>query len=218
RRLRLEAVQDGGSHREASRIDPARQRTHAAGADVRRADARSAAGESHRGGHAGEAHEPRISRVVISDAPSRASGLAARVDRAHLRAERRPRLEHGGGVRCTAAAQAGRVVHRNGAGPRLSDDGEGRVTRPTSLRTRFLIGSVLWTAGLLPAAHLFSLVVLRRVPPLMNGQHAGVVLLLAVALMTAGFVIVRSGFATVNALTAPLPPLHNRRHPPLAAP
>ena len=78
---------------------------------------------SHARRRAGQAHQPRVPRAVVPDAPSRPRRLAGRADRAHLRAGLRSRLEHRRSVHRAAAPQARRVVHRDRArlGYRIGD-------------------------------------------------------------------------------------------------
>ena len=150
RRLRRQAVPDRGSAGAAARADPPRERTGDAGAALRRPRARSARREGHRRRRAGQADQPRVPRALVPDAPARPRRVAGRADRAHLRAELRSRLEHGRGVHRAAAAQARRLVHRDGARPRLSHRGASHdVGRGRSARRADLSASLLWIVGLL---------------------------------------------------------------------
>ena len=120
RRLHGQAVPDGRGAGAAARADPARQRPGGAGAPVRGDRARSARGARHRERRAREADQPRVPRALVPDAPPRPRRLAGRADRAHLRARRRPRLEHGRGVHRAAAPEAGRSGDRDRARPRAT--------------------------------------------------------------------------------------------------
>src|SRR4029078_3330899 len=97
---------------------------------------------------AGEAHQPRIPRALVPDAPPRARRVAERVDRAHLLGERHPRLEHGRSVHHAAAPEARRVVHRDGARPRLPHRRGRPLMALRSVRGRVVGGGALWTVGL----------------------------------------------------------------------
>jgi len=66
-----------------------------------------------------------------------------------------------------------------------------------SLRSRFVIGTLLWTLGLLAIAHLFSLFVIRRVFPIRGSNELALIVALAVALMAIGLTQVRSGVSSV---------------------
>lgn len=61
-----------------------------------------------------------------------------------------------------------------------------------SLRSRWILASVLWTAGMLMLMHLFVLVVMH-VFPVIRGAHSVIAVLVGVALMAGGIVGVRQG-------------------------
>jgi signal transduction histidine kinase len=84
------------------------------------------------------------------------------------------------------------------------------VTRPRSLRWRFLIGSLLWTGGLLAIAHVTSIVLMHRYPAATRADHR-VVLALAVASMAAGLALVRSGLSPIHQLRSRLSAIHEGR-------
>src|SRR5260370_34576119 len=63
---------------------------------------------------------------------------------------------------------------------------------PRSLRSRLILASLLWTAGLLLLMHILSLKVMHVVPRA-EGSHATVAALAALALMAAGVVGLRQG-------------------------
>ena len=112
----------------------------------------------------------RIPHAVLPDAPAGPRRLAHRAHRAHLRPELRARLEHRGGVRRASAAEAGCVEHRDGAGARLShgagaaSQGASGVKSRMSFRSQLMIGSVLWTFGLLFAVSILAVHLLANNP------------------------------------------------------
>ena len=69
-----------------------------------------------------------------------------------------------------------------------------------SLRSRFVVGTLLWTVGLLGLAHLFSLFVIRRIFPVRSAHEVGLVVAAAIVLMALGLTQVRSGVSSVNEL------------------
>jgi signal transduction histidine kinase len=72
----------------------------------------------------------------------------------------------------------------------------------TSLRSRLLIGSILWTAGLLSISHMLFLLVLRWHSVFRFNPHT--VLLLGAALMIAGLLYLRGGVSRIEQLRARL--------------
>ncbi len=98
-----------------------------------------------------------------------------------------------------------------------------------SLRSRLLLGSILWTMGLLPVAHVLSISLIIRFPstlgvprvifirnPAHQGDvvraallHYGVFLIPAVAFMIAGFLLIRSGLSPMKQLRSRLAAVHN---------
>jgi signal transduction histidine kinase len=83
--------------------------------------------------------------------------------------------------------------------------------RPRSLRAQFLVGSVLWTLGLLGASHMFFVLVTQYVPQLLRVQHWVVVGSLALVLMLGGLSQVRRGLSPVNQLRGRLASLRDGR-------
>jgi signal transduction histidine kinase len=71
--------------------------------------------------------------------------------------------------------------------------------RLRSLKTRFILASFLWTAGLLAIAHMVSLAILRRGHVLVLPSHM-IVLALAIPCVIAGFVGVRRGLSPFDEL------------------
>jgi signal transduction histidine kinase len=99
-----------------------------------------------------------------------------------------------------------------------------------SLRSRLLLGSVLWTLGLLPVAHVVSIAILLWHPGVFgssrvvlgqagDGQepttrallHYGAILVTALAFMVAGLAFVRLGLSPVNRLRMRLSSVHGGR-------
>jgi signal transduction histidine kinase len=72
-----------------------------------------------------------------------------------------------------------------------------------SLRSRVILGSLLWTTGLLAVAHMLSLALLHRVPLLLRMGH-GPVLALALLFMVAGLLGLRSGLSPFKELRSRL--------------
>jgi signal transduction histidine kinase len=62
----------------------------------------------------------------------------------------------------------------------------------TSLRSRLIVASVLWTAGLLMLMHMLSLMVIHIVPSV-RGAHSVVAVFAGIGCMVAGFVCARRG-------------------------
>ena len=67
-----------------------------------------------------------------------------------------------------------------------------------SLRSRFLIGSLLWTAGLLAIGHMLSLMAIARVPAIRGVHETTTAALIAATVMVIGLTQVRSGLSSVN--------------------
>ena len=84
------------------------------------------------------------------------------------------------------------------------------MTRPRSLRWRFLLGTTLWTAGLLAIAHLTSIVLFQRFPSLMGGNHH-ITVALAMVFVAAGLAFVRSGLSPIHQLRTRLSAVHEGR-------
>jgi signal transduction histidine kinase len=72
------------------------------------------------------------------------------------------------------------------------------MTRLRSLKARFIVGSVLWTLGLLGASHLTFIYVTQRVPHVLRIQHWTVIAILAFVFMLGGLLQVRRGLRPVN--------------------
>ena len=84
------------------------------------------------------------------------------------------------------------------------------MTRPRSLRWRFLIGSIMWTAGLLAIAHFTSIVVMHRYPALTHADHR-ITVALALAFMVVGVALVKNGLSPIHQLRARLSAVHEGR-------
>ena len=69
-----------------------------------------------------------------------------------------------------------------------------------SLRSRFVIGTLLWTAGLLMIGHMISLAVISRVPAVRGAHQSFIGAFVAFALMAIGLSQVRNGLSSVNHL------------------
>ncbi|MGE0459991.1 MAG: sensor histidine kinase [Vicinamibacterales bacterium] len=85
------------------------------------------------------------------------------------------------------------------------------MRRPRSLKAGFLIGSVLWTLGLLGASHMFFVLVAQHVPQLLRIQHWVVLGLLALVFMIGGLSQVRRGLAPVDQLRGRLAAVRDGR-------
>jgi signal transduction histidine kinase len=75
---------------------------------------------------------------------------------------------------------------------------------PQSLKGQFVLGSVLWTLGLLGASHLAFVYVTQYVPHILVIQHWTVLGVLAVVFMLGGLTQVRRGLSPVNQLRSRL--------------
>ncbi len=73
-----------------------------------------------------------------------------------------------------------------------------------SLRARFLLGSILWTLGLLAVSHMIFVLVIRWFPDIVGAGHWLVVGAIAVAFMVGGLSQVRRGMSPVNQLRSRL--------------
>lgn len=73
-----------------------------------------------------------------------------------------------------------------------------------SLRARFLVGSILWTLGLLAVSHMVFVLVIRWFPDIVGARHWLVVGGIAVAFMFGGLSQVRRGMSPVNQLRSRL--------------
>jgi signal transduction histidine kinase len=81
-----------------------------------------------------------------------------------------------------------------------------------SLRARFLIGSILWTLGLLGASHIFFVAILPYLGRhLFVIQHWTLMSLIAIAFMIGGLTQVRRGLSPVNQLRLRLSNLRDGR-------
>ena len=69
------------------------------------------------------------------------------------------------------------------------------MTRLRSFSALTILGSVLWTLGLLSIAHMLVLVTMRHVPALLYANHH-TVLVLGVILMLAGVAVLRNGLSS----------------------
>lgn len=72
-----------------------------------------------------------------------------------------------------------------------------------SLRVRVILGSLLWTGGLLAVGHILSIAIMRRYPVVMKLGH-GSVMVVAIVFMIAGLIGMRSGLSPFRLLRANL--------------
>jgi signal transduction histidine kinase len=84
------------------------------------------------------------------------------------------------------------------------------MTRRRSLRWRFLVGTTMWTAGLLAVAHFTTITLMHRYPSLTGFDHH-LLLAIAVAFIVVGLSLVRSGLSPINQLRARLSAVHEGR-------
>jgi len=68
-----------------------------------------------------------------------------------------------------------------------------------SLRSRWIVASILWTAGMLMLMHLFVLAVMHVFPDV-RGAHSAIAIIVGAALMTGGIVGVRQGLSPFRRL------------------
>ena len=80
-----------------------------------------------------------------------------------------------------------------------------------SLRSRFVIGTLLWTAGLLMLGHIVSLAVISRVPMVRGAHQSFVGVFVAFALMAVGLSQVPNGLSSVYHLRERLARLREGR-------
>ncbi len=160
-------------------------------------------------------HEFRV--TVVPDAPSRPRRLARRVDRTHLRGERRPRFEYRRSVRGATQAKAGRLLHRDRPRPRVQN--RAWLMKPTlSVRWRVLLGASLWTTGLFTVAGVLITSMLLRHPSTPRFFHSLFVhsvpaTIVAFACMTAGVWQVRRGLSPFQELREQLASVRAGRDP-----
>ncbi len=81
----------------------------------------------------------------------------------------------------------------------------------SSFRIRFLLGSLLWTGGLLYVAHLVSVLVMFGPEPLLNFRHLFTILVMSVGFMITGVLLIRNGLSSFGELRRRLSSVHNGR-------
>jgi signal transduction histidine kinase len=81
---------------------------------------------------------------------------------------------------------------------------------PRSLRSRVILGSLLWTAGLLGIAHMASLLMIHKYPMVLRFPHGGV-LIVAVVFMVAGLSGLQSGLSPFGTLRTRLSAVRDGR-------
>jgi signal transduction histidine kinase len=72
--------------------------------------------------------------------------------------------------------------------------------RARSLKAQFLVGTALWTVGLLGLSHLAFVLVTQYVPHVLRIQHWTILALLAMVFMLGGLSQVRLGLTSINQL------------------
>ena len=78
----------------------------------------------------------------------------------------------------------------------------------SSFRFRLLVGSLLWTAGLLYMAHVMSVFVMFGEDPILRFKNFGATLVVAVVSMALGLFLVRNGLASFASLRTHLSAVH----------
>ena len=184
------------------------------GAAERRSHPRPADGEGLPRRKPGEADEPRIPGAVVPHAPPRARRFAGRADGAHLRAGLRPRLEHGRGVHRPLETEARAGCHRNSARLRVPDRGR-LVTPMRSLRSRLLVGGLLWMIAVLLVAHFaaISLIHEHSGRQIRVAAHFGLLALLALGFIAIGVSLLRKGLTPFRQLRERLSAVRAGRDP-----
>jgi signal transduction histidine kinase len=81
----------------------------------------------------------------------------------------------------------------------------------SSFRIRFLLGSLLWTGGLLYVAHLVSVLVMFGPEPLLNIRHLFTILVISVGFMITGVLLIRNGLSSFGGLRRRLSSVHSGR-------
>jgi signal transduction histidine kinase len=71
-----------------------------------------------------------------------------------------------------------------------------------SVRSRVLLGSILWTLGLLAATHLLSLALMHHFPTIRFVAHGSEIAVFALVLMIVGLLLLRSGVSPLKELRA----------------
>src|SRR6185436_3355770 len=202
-RLRHQAIPDRGAAGEAARADPASERTAHARAAERRGGAGSANVERHSRWAAGEADQSRASRALVSHAPSRPHRFTDRADRAHLRADVRPGLEHRRGLHRASQTEARRLDDRNRPRTRLSHP-DGIVKG--SLRTRLFVGALVWMTAVFVAVTALLLKITRNHPEfaMPSVTYHTAMGIFAGAFIVGGLFLVQKALAPFRALRAGL--------------
>jgi signal transduction histidine kinase len=84
------------------------------------------------------------------------------------------------------------------------------MTRRRSFRLRLLVGSLLWTAGLLATSHILSLVFMHRFPMALR-ISGGTVVVISLVFMAVGLLQLRAGLSPFNELRARLSAMRDGR-------
>jgi signal transduction histidine kinase len=80
---------------------------------------------------------------------------------------------------------------------------------PRSLRSRVLLGALLWTLGLIAISHVVSGVLFFRVPQLLLIAHSTLLLVFAIGCLIGGLSQVRGGLSTFDRLRSALASVRN---------
>jgi signal transduction histidine kinase len=78
------------------------------------------------------------------------------------------------------------------------------LTLPRSFRTRLLVGAIVVAAGVLPIAHLLSMMAIRHLRVQVVGWHAALLLAVALAFIAVGLSQVRRGLSPFDELRSKL--------------
>ena len=82
-----------------------------------------------------------------------------------------------------------------------------------SLRSRLVIGALLWTIGITAVVHVLSIALIRHFPNVMGVVHLTLLSVIACGLIVAGLFQVRSGLSPLNRLRARLAAMREGREP-----
>ena len=80
-----------------------------------------------------------------------------------------------------------------------------------SLRSRLVLGALLWTVGITAVVHVASIFLIHRFPHTMAWAHLSLLLLIATGLLVAGLTQARSGLSPLNRLRGRLASMREGR-------
>ncbi|MBI3492343.1 MAG: sensor histidine kinase [Acidobacteria bacterium] len=86
------------------------------------------------------------------------------------------------------------------------------MKRPRSFRLRLLIGSILWTGGLLFVGHVTSILVMHRFPTVRINHNTLIGIAIALGFMAAGLLQMRTGLSPFNELRSRLSSMRDGRN------